>query len=604
MVQWRPLAHRTGPRGRDSEGRIEENQASSRTACFYLVGADTQRWPLERRPLTIGGSPQCTITIEHRTVATRHAAVWVANGRCWVRDEHTRHGTWVNGARVTRSHELFIGDHLRVGPATFRIEFASAGCASQPPSRVANGNAEPAVVRRATWLPPLLWLAIFTGLLVIAAVGVLIRKPELLDALGRRFQSPEAVSASVNVPLGTALELQPEDLPWVYLPANALDQDATLRIRSTGDPPAMPNATFGGPAFDVSLTDRHLRQAMELALPLALPEGADLDAGEAFVAIGQRDQDWFALPSWLSPGRGRVHATTDEASLIAAFYASAPTVPRVTLKQASPDPYSGTGWPPCFQERLEFGIKAQDPDGLIVEVQIRVRVQSLPTDLATDSARYAAYLSGKTLEVETHDLLTGMPAVSARLELVEAGTANEARTNWHSLPLAPSQAVAFQGSLDLDKISTCGSAPGVAATLAASESRSIVLDVRLIDDTGIDLYDSLRIPVYAEPLPVAVPRLPGPGLDDVVGTRPVFSWDVQFLQPGCQQTLVYAAGFELWENHWGRVPVPVASEAVEWFADRDLDPGTYTWGVEISCEGWFGTRSPTRSRVHMFTVSP
>ena len=92
---------------------------------FVLVGQDGGRWPLGPVPITIGRTADSTIQLPDLRVSRTHARVWRARGRCWVRDERTTHGTYVNEQRLTGQRELCLGDQVRVADYRLRLALAS-----------------------------------------------------------------------------------------------------------------------------------------------------------------------------------------------------------------------------------------------------------------------------------------------------------------------------------------------------------------------------------------------------------------------------------------------------------------------------------------------
>lgn len=66
--------------------------------------------------LGIGREPDNTVVISGDAfVSGHHAKVIVRDGRVVIDDLGSRNGTVVNGARLTRSHELRIGDRVQIG---------------------------------------------------------------------------------------------------------------------------------------------------------------------------------------------------------------------------------------------------------------------------------------------------------------------------------------------------------------------------------------------------------------------------------------------------------------------------------------------------------
>ncbi len=89
---------------------------------FTLVDHAGKRYPIETDGISLGRHRTCSIVIGDASVSRLHARVLVSKGSCWVRDEGSKAGTFVNRQRITGQHALRAGDQLQVGPAIFRLE--------------------------------------------------------------------------------------------------------------------------------------------------------------------------------------------------------------------------------------------------------------------------------------------------------------------------------------------------------------------------------------------------------------------------------------------------------------------------------------------------
>jgi hypothetical protein len=63
----------------------------------------------------IGANPVCDIQIEDETVSGSHAIIVYRDGRCLIKDDLSRNGTFVNGREITEAHPLQTYDQVRVG---------------------------------------------------------------------------------------------------------------------------------------------------------------------------------------------------------------------------------------------------------------------------------------------------------------------------------------------------------------------------------------------------------------------------------------------------------------------------------------------------------
>ncbi len=86
-----------------------------------ITGPDEGRSvELRDRPVTIGRSPDCPLVLSDSSVSRQHIKLFVADGKHFVADMNSSHGTRVNGEPVTRK-ELRDGDVIEIGRT--RLEF-------------------------------------------------------------------------------------------------------------------------------------------------------------------------------------------------------------------------------------------------------------------------------------------------------------------------------------------------------------------------------------------------------------------------------------------------------------------------------------------------
>ncbi len=63
----------------------------------------------------LGANPVCDIVVGDETVSGSHAILVCRDGRCVVKDDLSRNGTFVNGREITEAHTLQNYDQIRVG---------------------------------------------------------------------------------------------------------------------------------------------------------------------------------------------------------------------------------------------------------------------------------------------------------------------------------------------------------------------------------------------------------------------------------------------------------------------------------------------------------
>ncbi|HEY7181934.1 MAG TPA: FHA domain-containing protein [Blastocatellia bacterium] len=66
----------------------------------------------------IGANPVCDVQIEDETVSGSHAIIVYRDGRCLIKDDLSRNGTFVNGKEITEAQPLQSYDQVRVGNTT------------------------------------------------------------------------------------------------------------------------------------------------------------------------------------------------------------------------------------------------------------------------------------------------------------------------------------------------------------------------------------------------------------------------------------------------------------------------------------------------------
>jgi predicted component of type VI protein secretion system len=91
------------------EGRLEVIEGSEKGTAVPLAAA----------PVTIGRAPGNSVVVKDAAVSRQHARIFERDGRHFVADLNSSHGTFVNGTKVTLQ-ELHEGDELKLGATLFR----------------------------------------------------------------------------------------------------------------------------------------------------------------------------------------------------------------------------------------------------------------------------------------------------------------------------------------------------------------------------------------------------------------------------------------------------------------------------------------------------
>jgi pSer/pThr/pTyr-binding forkhead associated (FHA) protein len=91
--------------------------------CTYR---DTEtRHALEEESVTVGRAnpflPPGLDLSNDILVSRTHARIWLREGRWWLEDLGSKHGTWVNGVKLDYRRQLNDGDVIRVGETTLEL---------------------------------------------------------------------------------------------------------------------------------------------------------------------------------------------------------------------------------------------------------------------------------------------------------------------------------------------------------------------------------------------------------------------------------------------------------------------------------------------------
>lgn len=83
------------------------------STAFFQYGE--QRLPLDRETVCIGRDETCEICLTSAKVSRRHVQLRQANERWYVKDLHSRNGSWLNAHPLKREMRLREGMELRIG---------------------------------------------------------------------------------------------------------------------------------------------------------------------------------------------------------------------------------------------------------------------------------------------------------------------------------------------------------------------------------------------------------------------------------------------------------------------------------------------------------
>jgi hypothetical protein len=83
-------------------------------------------WPLERRTMVIGRSPDCEIVLDDRQVSRLHARISWQGDHYEIEDLNSKNGTHLNGRDITGTQSLHDGDEIQIA-LRFKLAFVDAG---------------------------------------------------------------------------------------------------------------------------------------------------------------------------------------------------------------------------------------------------------------------------------------------------------------------------------------------------------------------------------------------------------------------------------------------------------------------------------------------
>ena len=70
----------------------------------------------------LGRAPEMDIYLDDTFVSSKHAVIEATAGLLQIEDLHSTNGTLVNGAEISGTHELRIGDRVEIGDTILQVE--------------------------------------------------------------------------------------------------------------------------------------------------------------------------------------------------------------------------------------------------------------------------------------------------------------------------------------------------------------------------------------------------------------------------------------------------------------------------------------------------
>ncbi len=285
-------------------GIAEGNENMNTRAQYRLVRNDGASWTVaEGERLSLGRSRQNTVQIADPTVSRRHATLIVAVGRCWIRDESSARGTFVNGRQVPGQQGICLGDELQIGAAVFRLEQVSVAASVAVKSSVLPQRKQQQVI----WA--VAGAAIVVVLIAIALVAGGGR------GASRVMQNIDTQGDTVTLANGTKL----------VVPSGAVKGSGKITIEPLEVPKGEFIPSIASPIYRITLQDAELVAPVQISIPLPkgiTPEEFEIAVyhyGEKRPALADPHLNvdlpplWTPLPSMVTDGY--VSAWVDSFSL-------------------------------------------------------------------------------------------------------------------------------------------------------------------------------------------------------------------------------------------------------------------------------------------------
>src|SRR5574341_1387076 len=97
--------------------------ATPRLRVLEPGGAERQV-PIQTTPFTIGRQKGNELTLSDTRISRQQAKIDIADGKYYLEDLQSRHGTFVNGQKIEARHELKVRDTIEFGvPDSFRVVY-------------------------------------------------------------------------------------------------------------------------------------------------------------------------------------------------------------------------------------------------------------------------------------------------------------------------------------------------------------------------------------------------------------------------------------------------------------------------------------------------
>jgi sigma-B regulation protein RsbU (phosphoserine phosphatase) len=187
-------------------------------SVLLIDGSSHRNIAISHSPFTIGRLPENDIVLAHPFVSRRHADLILESGRCFIADQGSRHGTFINGKPATGRHLIASADVIHFGALdgpSLRIEFGDPGVELPTDTLTIRGIIEQ--------IPE------------VSASGNALDKLRWFFESARKLNTSDAVDQILAALLDTTLQLTAVERGYVFLRNEAGEMKLALGRNDRGE---------------------------------------------------------------------------------------------------------------------------------------------------------------------------------------------------------------------------------------------------------------------------------------------------------------------------------------------------------------------------------
>ncbi len=191
---------------------------------YLLIDTDGTQYPIGPAGLSLGRNRINDVVVHDPKVSRQHAQILMAEGNCWIRDENSSSGVFVNGKRVAGQQKINPGDQIQIGTKTFQLS-APGGS-----SAVAAANKKNQII---VWVAGAAVVILLLAIVMGGGLGVDMSRfisPSETPTEAVAVTQPQPVASLTPTVLATALPLDtPAPVFSGTIHCEGLDQNLALR---------------------------------------------------------------------------------------------------------------------------------------------------------------------------------------------------------------------------------------------------------------------------------------------------------------------------------------------------------------------------------------